>query len=285
MKKILAVICIVALGLGLLAGCNRGKDDGVLAFPSDNSLVRVYMGASPTPHRMILEYIMPALRADGIDLVITDFIDFNVPNVALTDGEIHANYFQHIPFLNVYMERTGNHLHVIGPVHVEPIGAYSLTLDNIMDIPEGGSVAMPQDPANTGRALMLLQQAGLLQLDPNIGIDPIAGVLATPDDVISNPRNLQFTPLEATMVARALMNRDVDLAIVNTNVLLDGTPLCPLTDSLIRETVFGNPYANVLVVREENADSEVIAVLYRHLTSEAVREFIHRTFTGVDPVF
>ncbi|MCL2603996.1 MAG: MetQ/NlpA family ABC transporter substrate-binding protein [Defluviitaleaceae bacterium] len=283
MKKFLTAVLV--LGLALLAGCNRGGSDGVLQFPSDGSPVRVYMGASPTPHRMILEYIMPALRADGIDLVITDFIDFNVPNVALTDGDIHANYFQHIPFLNVYMERTGNRLHVIGPVHVEPIGAYSLTLDDIMDIPEGGTVAMPQDPANTGRALMLLQQAGLIQLDPNIGIDPIAGVLATPDDVISNPRNLRFIPLEAPMVARALMNNDAHVSIVNTNVLLDGTPLCPINDSLIREAVFGNPYANVLVVREENADSEVIATLYRHLTSEAVRAFIQRTFTGVDPVF
>jgi D-methionine transport system substrate-binding protein len=144
---------------------------------------------------------------------------------------------------------------------------------------------MPQDPANTGRALMLLQQAGLIQLDPTIDINPIAGVLATPNDVTHNPRNLNFIMLDAPMVARALMNNDADVSIVNTNVLLDGTPLCPINDSLVREPVVGNPYANVLVVREENADSEVIAVLYRHLTSEAVRAFIQRMFRGVDPVF
>jgi D-methionine transport system substrate-binding protein len=148
-----------------------------------------------------------------------------------------------------------------------------------MDIPDGGSVAMPQDPANTGRALLLLQKAGLITVDPG------AGILATPDNITSNPRNLQFVMLDAPMVARALMGNDTDLSIVNTNVLLDGTPFCPVNDSLIREDVFGNPYANVLVVRPEHADNEVIAVLYEHMTSEAVRAFILRTFTGVDPVF
>jgi len=284
MKRFFVFLGAVMLGLGLMAGCNRGNDDE-LAFPTDGSPVRVYIGASPTPHQLILEYITPSLLAAGIDLRITAFAGFDFPNPALYEGQIHANYFQHVPFLNVFMERTGNQLHVVGPVHVEPIGAYSLTLTDVMDIPEGGRVAMPHDPANTGRALMLLQKAGLIQLNPAINIDPLAGVLATPTDVTYNPRNLEFIPMEASMVAHALLNNDGDLFIVNTNILLDATDLCPINDSLIREDVFGNPYANVLVVRPEHADNEVIAVLYRYLTSEAVRAFIYRTFTGVDPVF
>ncbi|MCL2187655.1 MAG: MetQ/NlpA family ABC transporter substrate-binding protein [Defluviitaleaceae bacterium] len=279
MKRFLTVLCVAMLGLALLGGCNRGNDD-VLVFPADGSLVRVNIGATPRPHHEILDYITPMLREVGIDLHVVSFTDFHVPNVALWDRQIHANYFQHEPFLNAYINNTGNQLHVVGPVHVEPMGAYSLTLDDIMDIPDGGSVAMPNDPTNNGRALMLLQKAGLIELDP------AAGILATANDVTANPRNLRFIELEAALVPHALLNREADVSIVNTNHLIAADPsMCPLNDSLIREAVFGNPYANLLVVRPENADSEVIAALYRVLTSEAVRAFILRTYTGIDPVF
>jgi D-methionine transport system substrate-binding protein len=269
MKRLLAVVCVVVLGFGLLAGCNRGNDE----------LVRIVIGATPRPHAEILEYITPALREAGIELVIEEFTDFFVPNVALFDGQIMANYFQHTPFLNAYMTNSGNTLHIVGPVHVEPMGAYSMTLDNIMDIPEGGLVAIPHDATNGGRALMLLEQVGL------IGLDPAAGILATPNDIIFNPRNLRFIELEAAMLPRALLGNDADLSIVNTNHLIAGTNLCPVNDSLAREAVIGNPYANILVVRPEDANNEYIAILYRHLTSEAVRAFIYRTYTGIEPVF
>lgn len=268
MKRFLALVCVAVLGLGLFSSCSR-----------DNELVRIYIGSTPVPHAEILAYIAPALLEDGIELVIREFTDFQVPNVALYEGQINANYFQHVPFLNIYMERTGNQLHVVGPVHVEPMGAYSMTLNNITDIPEGGSVAIPHDPANGGRALMLLEQVGLIQLDS------AAGILATVNDIIDNPRSLRIIELEAAMLPRALLNNDADLSIVNTNHLINGTNLCPVNDSLARENVVGNPYANILVVRPEDAGNEHIATLYRHLTSEAVRAFIQRSYTGVEPVF
>ena len=162
MKK-LFFACVMMLGLGFLAGCGGGDDD----------LTRIYVGASIRPHSEILEYITPMLRDAGIDLRIRTFPDFVIPNVALAEGEIHANYFQHFPFLNNFMINTGNELHVVGEVHVEPMGAYSLTLDSIADVPDGGRVAIPNDATNGGRALMLLEQHGL------IGLDPAAGILAT----------------------------------------------------------------------------------------------------------
>jgi len=132
---------------------------------------------------------------------------------------------------------------------------------------------------------MLLERAGLIGLDPNAGINPQAGVLATVGDITYNPRNLQFIELEAALLPPLLLNRDGDLFVINTNHLIAGTDLCPANDSLFRESVSGNPYANVLVVRPENANSEVIATLYRYMTSEAVRAFIMRSYTGVEPVF
>jgi D-methionine transport system substrate-binding protein len=282
MKRLSMFFCLLGLVLGLVAltGCRGGIDGDKLVFPGDGSLVRVEIGASVRPHSEILNYIIPALRADGIELIIHEIIDFHVPNVMLYDKQLHANYFQHEPFLNAYMTRTGNDLYIVGPVHVEPMGGYSQILANVMDIPEGGSVAIPHDATNGGRALFLLASTGLITLCPEVGI------LATPNDITSNPRNLRFIELEAAILPMALINNEADLLFVNTNHLIaSNAGFCPVNDSLIREPVFGNPYANILVVREENADSEVIAMLYRHLTSEAVRAFILREYTGIEPVF
>jgi len=282
MKRLVSLLCAVAILAGLLTGLSgcRNDDNAPLAFPTDGSLVQVIVGATPRPHAEILAYIAPRLRAEGIELIIQEFTDFHAPNPALFEGQLHANYFQHVPFLNAYITNTGNYLHVVGPIHVEPMGAYSLTLDNINDIPQNGTVAIPGDATNGGRALLLLQQAGL------ITIDPAAGILATRSDITYNPRNLEILDFDAAMLPRVLMASETDVSIVNTNHLIAAdTGLCPVNDSLVREPTFGNPYANVLVVREENADSPVIAALLRHLQSEAVRAFIYRNYTGVEPVF
>ncbi|MCL2365289.1 MAG: MetQ/NlpA family ABC transporter substrate-binding protein [Defluviitaleaceae bacterium] len=273
MKKWIAIACVMMLGLGLLAGCGD----------RDSDLVRIYVGATPRPHHEILDYITPMLRDAGIDLRVVPFTDFNMPNIALTDGQIHANYFQHVPFLNAYIGNTGNQLHVVGEIHVEPMGAYSLDLDNVMDIPDGGLVAIPGDATNGGRALMLLAEAGLIGLPDTI--NPAAGVLATVADISYNPRNLRFTELAAEFLPQVLMNREADLSVINTNHLIAGTNLCPVEDSLIRESLVGNPYANVLVVRPEYANNPYIQTIFEYLTSEAVRAFIHRTYTGIEPVF
>ena len=272
MKKWI-VLCVVMLGLGLLAGCSNRDDD----------LVRIYIGATPRPHHEILDYITPMLREAGIDLRVRPFTDFTMPNIALAEGQIHANYFQHVPFLNAYITNTGNPLHVVGEVHVEPMGAYSLDLENVMDIRDGGLVAIPGDATNGGRALMLLAEAGLIGLPDTI--NPAAGVLATVADISYNPRNLSFIELAAEFLPQVLMNREADLSVVNTNHLIAGTDLCPVNDSLIRESLVGNPYANVLVVRPEYADNPYILTIFEYLTSEAVRAFIQRSYTGIEPVF
>ena len=273
MKKWMVVLCVMVLGLGVLAGCGNNDDD----------LMRIYIGATPRPHHEILDYITPMLRDAGIDLRVVPFTDFSMPNIALHEGQIHANYFQHVPFLNAYIYNTGNNLHVVGEVHVEPMGAYSLTLGNVLDIPDGGRVAIPGDATNGGRALMLLAEAGLIGLPDYI--NPAAGVLATMASIEYNPRNLRFNELAAEFLPQVLMNRDADLAIINTNHLIAGTDLCPVEDSLIRESLVGNPYANVLVVRPDYANNPYILTLFEYLTSEAVRAFIQRSYTGIEPVF
>ena len=270
MKKLLAlVLCLALVTLGLVA-CNNDNDDGI-------TVIRI--GATPTPHAEVLEFIAPYLLEEGIRLVIEEFTDFAFPNPSLTDGSLDANYFQHVPFLDIYIERTGNQLHVVGAIHIEPMGAYSLTLSHISELPYGAYVAIPDCPSNGPRALMLLEAHGLLTLNPDVGFR--AGVL----DIAYNPLNLRFIEMAAALLPRVMLDREADLSIINTNHVLGGAPgIDPMEDSLIMEST-DSPYANVLVVRPEDADNPAILTLLRHLQSERVRQFILENFSGVVPVF
>jgi D-methionine transport system substrate-binding protein len=268
MKKLLLLAGIFLLCFGVLAACNREKDSDV---------TRIRVAATPRPHAEILEFIKPFLLEEGIDLEIVQFTDFFVLNPALAYGDVDANYFQHQPFLN--NSPYANDLHMLGLIHIEPMGAYSYTLNSIGDLPDGATIAIPSDAPNGGRALLLLQTHGLLTLDPS------AGILATPHDIIENPLNLRFEQLDAAMLPRILDDPAVDMAIINTNHVLTGTTLNPMRDSLIIETP-DSPYGNGLAVRAEDAESEIFEILLRHLQSERVRQFILEQYDGsVVPVF
>ena len=244
------------------------------AVQADDHVLKV--GATPVPHAEILEFIKDDLAAEGIELDIVEFTDYVTPNLALDDGSIDANYFQHIPYLNQFNSDRDLNLKSVIKVHIEPIALYSEEYTNLEEIPEGASIAVPNDPSNEGRALLLLHNKGIITLD-----DP-TNLSATPIDIIENPKNLKFEELEAAQLPRVLP--DVAAAVINTNYSLEAD-LNPLEDALIIEGS-DSPYVNVVAVKAENVDSEKIKILRRVINSKKVKEFIIEEYEGaVVPAF
>lgn len=230
----------------------------------------VRVGASPVPHAEILELIQPVLAEQGIDLQIVVFTDYVLPNLALAEGELDANYFQHVPYLEQFSADHNLDLSVLGGVHVEPIGLYSQKVSDLTELGNGAHIAIPNDPSNSGRALLLLEAAGLIELDA------AAGLSATPLDISSNPLNLRFTELEAAQLPRSLA--DVDAAVINTNYALEAD-LNPVEDALLLEGA-ESPYVNVVAVQAGSEDVEALVALLAALQSELVRDYIGESFEG-----
>jgi len=233
------------------------------------------VGATPVPHAQLLNLIKDDLAAEGITLKIVEFNDYVQPNAALIAGELDANFFQHIPYLETNAEWSSKLVSAFG-VHVEPFGLYSTKYKSIADLPNGASIAIPNDPTNGGRALLLLQANGIITLRDG------AGLTATPRDIVSNPKNLRFQELEAAQLPRSLP--DVDAAAINGNYALEAG-LSPFRDSLIIEGA-DSPYVNIVVVQKGNEQSGKILALKRTLLSQKVKEYINRNYGGgVAPVF
>ncbi len=244
------------------------------AVQADDHVLKV--GATPVPHAEILEFIKDDLAAEGIELDIVEFTDYVTPNLALNDGSIDANYFQHVPYLDQFNSDRGFDLKAVIKVHVEPIALYSDKYESLEEIPAGSSIAVPNDPSNEGRALLLLHNNGVITLD-----DP-TNLSATPIDIIENPKNLKFEELEAAQLPRVLP--DVAAAVINTNYALEAD-LNPLEDALVIEGS-DSPYVNVVAVKAENEDSEKIKVLAEIINSKKVEEFILEEYEGaVIPAF
>lgn len=237
---------------------------------------KLSIAATPVPHAEILEHIKPALKDAGVDLDIKVFTDYVQPNQQVADGQIDANFFQHKPYLDSFNKERGTDLVSVGLVHVEPFGAYSKKIDNIENLKEGARVAIPNDPSNGARALLLLEKNGLIKLkDPE-------NLLATSRDVSENPKQLKFTELEAATLARVL--DDVDLALINTNYAIEAG-LNPLEDALIIEGS-ESPYANLVAVKAGNEKDERVEKLLKALQSEDVKKFIADKYKGaVVPAF
>ncbi len=237
---------------------------------------KLSIAATPVPHAEILEHIKPALKEAGVDLDIKVFTDYVQPNQQVADGQIDANFFQHKPYLDSFNKERGTDLVSVGLVHVEPFGAYSKKIDNIENLKEGARVAIPNDPSNGARALLLLEKNGLIKLkDPE-------NLLATSRDVSENPKQLKFTELEAATLARVL--DDVDLALINTNYAIEAG-LNPLEDALIIEGS-ESPYANLVAVKAGNEKDERVEKLLKALQSEDVKKFIADKYKGaVVPAF
>ena len=237
---------------------------------------KLIVGATQVPHAEILEVVKPELAKEGVELDIKVFSDYVQPNLQLADKELDANFFQHQPYLDTFNKDRGAKLVSVGTVHVEPFGGYSRKLKSLKDLPEGATVAIPNDPSNSGRALLLLQKQGLIKLK-----DP-TNITATPLDIAENPKNLKFRELEAAILPRAL--DDVALALINTNYALEAG-LVPTKDALFIEGA-DSPYANIVVTREDNKDAPAVKKLVNALHTPAVKKFIEEKYKGaVVPAF
>lgn len=237
--------------------------------------VTIKVGASAVPHAQILNVVKDDLKKEGINLEIVEFTDYVIPNTALEDGDLFANFFQHVPYLESFNADHGTHLVSVGPVHVEPLSLYSNKIKNIDELKDGAKIAIPNDPTNEARALILLEDKGLIKLKDKTNLK------STPIDIVENAKNIEFEEADAALLPRVL--DDVDGAIINTNYALEAN-LDPKT-AIFTEGA-ESPYANVLVVRAEDKDSETAKKLLQILQSDKVKEFIEKEYKGsVVPAF
>ncbi|MDA8520113.1 MetQ/NlpA family ABC transporter substrate-binding protein [Acidovorax sp. NCPPB 4044] len=261
LKKALSVLAIAALA--------------VSAHAADTVLK---VAASAVPHAEILNFVKPQLKAQGVDLQVREFSDYIQPNAAVEDKQLDANFFQHQPYLDSYNKDRKSSIVAVpnGKVHVEPFGAYSKKIKAVSELKDGATIAIPNDPSNAGRALVLLQKQGLIQLK-----DP-ANITATPIDIVKNPKKLKFRELEAALLPRAL--QDVDLALINTNYAIEAK-LNPTKDALFIEGS-DSPYANFVAARADRANDPAIAKLVKALHTPEVKKFIQEKYQGaVVPAF
>ena len=236
------------------------------------------VAATAVPHAEILNFIKPQLKAQGVELQVKEFSDYVQPNMAVEDKQLDANFFQHQPYLDSFNKDRKTSLVIVpnGKVHVEPFGAYSSKIKNVKDLKDGASIAIPNDPSNGGRALILLARQGLIELKDPKSLTP------TPLDITKNPKKLKFKELEAPLLPRALA--DVDLALINTNYAIEAK-LNPTKDALFIEGA-DSPYTNIVAARADRANGADIAKLMKALHSPEAKKFIQDKYQGaVVPAF
>ena len=234
------------------------------------------VAATAVPHAEILEFIKPALAKEGVELKIKVFTDYVQPNVQVAEERLDANFFQHQPYLNEFNSARGTELVSIAGVHVEPFGAYSSKIKSLAELPQGAQVVIPNDATNGGRALLLLQKAGVIKLKDG------AGITATVKDIAENPKGIKVRELEAATLPRVLAQ--VDLALINTNYALEAG-LNPTKDALVIEGA-DSPYVNILVTTAEKKDNADLQKLAKALHTPEVKKFIADQYKGaVVPAF
>jgi D-methionine transport system substrate-binding protein len=275
MKKALVIVLSLVLLVAVFAGCGKSS-------PQSQEAKTIKVGASVTPHAEILAVAKEVLAKENINLEIVEFADYVQPNTAVESGDLDANYFQHQPYLTSFNADNGTHLVSVASIHYEPFGIYAGKTDSVANLKDGATISIPNDGSNETRALLLLQQEGVITLKD--GID--ASSNATVRDIATNPLNIKFIEIEAAQLALAL--QDVDLAVINGNYAIQAG-LNASTDALAVEDASGDAaqtYANILVVKEGNENDPAILALVKALQSEEVRKFIEDTYDGaVVPIF
>lgn len=302
-KKVLALVCALALGTGALAGCGSSEpavaettadaaaestageaasedaaadnaaDEAGETAEAAESKGAVTVAATAVPHAEILEAAKPLMEAEGWDMEIVVFTDYVQPNEVVESGDIDANYFQHVNYLNSYNEEKGTHLVNVGEIHYEPLGIYPGKESDLAAISDGAEIAVPNDTTNCARALLLLEAQGLIKLDPE------AGITATEIDIIENPHNIKIVPLAAEQVARTLP--DVAFGVVNGNYALEAglsTEDAVAIEADDSEAV--QEYVNVIAVREGNEENEGVKALVDVLKSDDIKKFINEKYEG-----
>ena len=287
-KKIFAGILVSVLSLGVLTGCGNSADDSTTAETVQTtqetsesgedanveSKGTITVAASATPHAEILAAAKQILAKEGWDLEVTEYDDYVLPNEVVEGGEIDANYFQHVPYLDSFNEEKGTHLVQVGKIHYEPFGIYPGTKKSLDDIADGDTIAVPNDTTNEARALLLLQDNGIITLKDGAGLE------ATVNDIAENPHNIKIEELAAEQVARVA--GEVAYVVLNGNYALQAG-FSVAKDSLAYEksdSEAAKTYVNVIVVKEGNEDNEGVKALVDVLKSDEIKDFINKTYDG-----
>ena len=279
-KPLAGIAAAAGLALVLTAcGGNSGAATTAAASSSAASDNVITVGASPSPHAEILEAIKPELEAQGYELKVVEYSDYVQPNVALSEGDLDANYFQHLPYLENYNTENGTDLASAGAIHFEPMGLYAGKSSDITNVPDGAKIAVPSDATNEARALLLLQDQGVIKLTDGVGLE------ATANDIVENPHNVELVEVEAAAVPRSL--QDADFGVINGNYALSaGLDTSATLASEGADSEAAQTYANIIAVRNGDEDSEKTQALLKALTSDTARKFIEDTYKGsVIPVF
>ncbi|WP_026553397.1 MetQ/NlpA family ABC transporter substrate-binding protein [Arthrobacter sp. H20] len=276
MRKFLTLTATGIAASLALSSCGGATTPTVVSSLDPANPAVITVGASPQPHARILEFVDEFLAEDaGLDLEITEFDDYTTPNIALSDGDLDANYFQHLPYFESQVDGQGYDFAHGEGVHIEPYAAFSEQHQNVSDIPDGGRIAITNDPSNQARALTLLQDAGLLE-----GIADDASVLALSPE--QNPMGLEFIENQPELLLNDLQDPSVDLAIINGNYILDAG--LSTTDALVVESLDGNPYANFLAWNTASDGDARIAKLEELLHSPEVTAYIEEQWPSGDVV-
>lgn len=254
---------VSVLILASFSGCKKANADTVIT-----------VGATPEPHAAILNLVKDELAKDGYTLKVIEFTDYVTPNEAVESGEIDANYFQHLPYMESFNKEKGYHLVSFAGIHIEPLAVYSKRYTDISELPSGATVAIPNDPTNEGRALLLLQSAGLIELGDK------SSLTAVPADVVQNPKNLKFREIEAASLPRVLV--DVDAAVINGNYALPAG-LTASENGLVIEGA-DSPYVNVLCTKDGKQELPKLKALAAAVQSQIVKDYISETYKNGEVV-
>lgn len=268
MKKTLLTLGLSLLTMATLVGCGGEKKEGAEASK------KIVVGATPAPHAEILKEAQNLMKEKGYELEIKEYNDYVQPNLATENGDLMANFFQHQPYLDQFNTENGTHLVTVASVHYEPFGIYPGQTKALADLKEGDKVAVPNDTTNEARALLLLQAQGLITLKDG------AGLTATKNDILENPKKLEILEVEAAQLPHSL--QDVNIAVINGNYAL-GAGLSVKNDALAVEgedSEGASTYKNVLVVKEGNEDNEAVKALVDILHSENIKNFINEKYDG-----
>lgn len=257
---LLAILTITAIAL---VGCGKKKKD-------ENTIT---VGASITPHSEILYKAKEILKEEGITLEVVEIEDVVTPNTGVVEGSLDANYFQHQPYLDDFNKENGTDLTSIGAIHYEPYGIYSSKINSIEEIPDGAKIAVPNNVTNEARALLLLQQEGVIKLKDD------AGITATIADIVENPKNVKFIEIDPSQLVNSLP--DVDVAVINGNYAIEGG--LHVKDAIAVEANDGlaaKTYANIVVTTSKNKDNEALKKLVEVLQGEEIKKFIEEKYDG-----
>ena len=269
MKKIVASVLALALAASLAAcGSSTASSE---AASAETTVLKV--GASPSPHAEILEQVKPILAEQGIDLQITEFDDYVMPNTAVEDGSLDANYFQHLPYLEDFNAKNGTHLASVGVIHYEPMGLYPGKSSDLANIPDGAKIGIPGDNTNGARALLLLEAQGVLKLKEGVGLE------ATELDIEENPHNVEIVAMEAANLPASLP--DLDFAVINGNYASGagiGDTVLVTEDA---DSVAAQTYGNIVAVKEGNENNPAVLALVEALKSDTIKQYIKDTYNGI----